>query len=64
MKKAVFPILFVLLASIVSIGALRLNYKPCVVILGDSIFALSDEEQMFLQTLSGDKYRAYCRSGA
>ncbi len=38
--------------------------KPCVVMLGDSIFALSDHETMFLENLSGDTYRQYYISGA
>jgi lysophospholipase L1-like esterase len=38
--------------------------KPCVVMLGDSIFALSDQEAAFLEDLSGDTYRKYYVSGA
>lgn len=38
--------------------------KPCVVMLGDSIFALSDQEAMFLEDLAGDTYRKYYVSGA
>jgi lysophospholipase L1-like esterase len=38
--------------------------KPCVVMLGDSIFALTDKESMFLERLSGDTYRKYYVSGA
>lgn len=38
--------------------------KPCVVILGDSIFAMSDDERMFLEELSGERYRYYPRVGA
>ncbi len=38
--------------------------KDCVVMLGDSIFALSGEEAEFLESLSGDSYRKYYQSGA
>jgi hypothetical protein len=38
--------------------------KPCVVMLGDSIFALTDQEAMFLEDLSGDTYRKHYISGA
>jgi lysophospholipase L1-like esterase len=38
--------------------------KPCVVMLGDSIFALSDEEGRVLFELAGDTYREYYISGA
>jgi len=38
--------------------------KDCVVMLGDSIFALSGEETEFLQELSGQKYRTYYIVGA
>lgn len=38
--------------------------KPCVVMLGDSIFALSGAEARYLEGLSGQKYRKYYVSGA
>lgn len=38
--------------------------KDCVVMLGDSIFALSNQEAKFLENLSGDTYRKYYVSGA
>jgi hypothetical protein len=38
--------------------------QPCVVMLGDSIFALTDQEAMFLEELSGESYRKYYVSGA
>lgn len=38
--------------------------KPCVAMLGDSIFALSDEEGRVLFELAGDTYREYYISGA
>jgi hypothetical protein len=38
--------------------------KPCVVMLGDSIFALSGRETRALEDLSGDTYRTYYISGA
>ncbi|MCJ8500401.1 SGNH/GDSL hydrolase family protein [Desulfatitalea alkaliphila] len=38
--------------------------KDCVVMLGDSIFALSGEETKALEALSGETYRQYYISGA
>lgn len=38
--------------------------KPCVVMLGDSIFALSNEEGRVLFELAGDTYREYYIGGA
>lgn len=40
------------------------NTKDCVVMLGDSIFALSGDEAAFLEDLSGTSYRKYYESGA
>ena len=38
--------------------------KPCVAMLGDSIFALSGEEEEVLAELSGETYRTYYVAGA
>ncbi|MBL4795523.1 MAG: SGNH/GDSL hydrolase family protein [Pseudomonadales bacterium] len=38
--------------------------KPCVAMLGDSIFALSGKETDALEILSGETYRTYYISGA
>jgi hypothetical protein len=41
-----------------------LTEKDCVVMIGDSIFALSNEEAGFLEDLSNQKWRQYYISGA
>lgn len=38
--------------------------KECVVMIGDSIFALSDKEAKYLEALTGDTYRKYYISAA
>lgn len=38
--------------------------KDCVVMLGDSIFALSGDETEFLEDLTGESYRKYYANGA
>ncbi|MDA8141573.1 MAG: SGNH/GDSL hydrolase family protein [Desulfobacteraceae bacterium] len=60
-------IFFLVTASIfvaVSCTPTSLAQKDCVVMLGDSIFALSGEETNVLQDLSGQKWRTYYVSGA
>lgn len=60
----------IMVLGILSIGLLAAGCiqpevtKPCVVMLGDSIFALSDEEGKVLFELAGDNYREYSVSGA
>lgn len=69
MNKSVFTLYFaiiIILPAFLFSGCedKELIDKPCVVILGDSIFALSDDERMYLEELSGERYRYYPRSGA
>jgi lysophospholipase L1-like esterase len=66
MKKSLFAsVIFVLSATFFFSGCDPDEVtKPCVVMLGDSIFALSDQEARFLEDLSGDTYRKYYISGA
>lgn len=68
MHKTSFSITAVLILCtiVISLGCDRpqLEKRDCVVMLGDSIFALSDEETQFLEELSGVSYRHYYVSGA
>lgn len=45
-------------------GTAGLEKRDCVVMLGDSIFALSGMEYEYLKDLSGQAYRIYYKSGA
>lgn len=42
----------------------QLEERDCVVMLGDSIFALSEDETAYLEDLSGHIYRHYYQNGA
>lgn len=64
-KKSLCGVLMcVLFVTFLFAGCDPIEDKPCVVMLGDSIFALSDQEARFLEDLSGDSYRKYYVSGA
>ena len=45
-------------------GVQQIEQRDCVVMIGDSIFALSGEEEKALRNLSGQAYRTYYVSGA
>lgn len=45
-------------------GEPQVEQRDCVVIIGDSIFALSGDEERFLREFSGHAYRTYYMSGA
>lgn len=45
-------------------GIPQVEQRDCVVIIGDSIFALSGAEEEFLRDFSGHAYRTYYVSGA
>ncbi|MCF8110451.1 MAG: SGNH/GDSL hydrolase family protein [Desulfobacteraceae bacterium] len=68
MRKHISTIVLALLigALVATLGCEpdSLENKDCVVMLGDSIFALSEDETRFLEELSGDSYRHYYVSGA
>ncbi len=53
-----------LLLSCDSGSGIGLEQRNCVVMLGDSIFALSGAETRFLQQMSGHRYRTYYANGA
>lgn len=57
-------VLCVLLSSLFFSCELGLEQRDCVVMLGDSIFALTGAETRHLQEMSGHKYRTYYVSGA
>lgn len=57
--------LCLLLAGLLfSCDTIGLEQRDCVVMLGDSIFALSGAETRYLQEMSGHRYRTYYVSGA
>jgi len=58
-----FSVIFVLAVGFM-VGCEQLEQKDCVVMLGDSIFALSGEETDALEDLSGQQWRTYYVSGA
>lgn len=66
MRKQSLAVAMVLVIGILvmTLGCEPLEEKDCVVMLGDSIFALSGDETEALEELSGDSYRHYYISGA
>jgi len=70
MKKVTVGVVLALIATAMFLaiscdgGGTSTVQKDCVVMLGDSIFALSGEETEFLEDLSGHTYRTYYESGA
>lgn len=65
-KSFIITVAMILSATFISLGCdgPALEKRDCVVMLGDSIFALSNEETEFLEELSGESYRQYYVSGA
>lgn len=65
-----FAVVLITLVSICSLfgcdtgSGIGLEQRNCVVMLGDSIFALTGQETTYLQQMSGQRYRTYYVSGA
>lgn len=57
-------VVFLMLVGMLISCDAQLEERDCVVMLGDSIFALSGMEYEYLKDLSGQAYRTYYKSGA
>ena len=55
-----------ILSFVFTLSACRndLASKKCVAMVGDSVFALTGEEPKYLESLAGESYRHYYKSGA
>lgn len=57
-------VVLLLLSGLITSCDVGLERRDCVVILGDSIFALSGAEYKHLKQMTGHEYRTFYRSGA